>query len=718
LDVVDSVSAAPSSPGHLAGRQGGARAHFDVDEVAETHTVDSAEAALELAESLAALCAPPGAGRLCEEGCGERQRILGLDAEWRPDTRFASNPPSLLQLAFFRPEGHGDEATPSPSPQDRLTIWLVDLLALERSDLEMDEAVASLKDALGEVLLSPSVRIIGFALQHDFDKLASLSGWRCFDRATHVVDLSDAAAGNLLEGGSQPAIGLSAQLKLWTGRTLDKAMQCSDWARRPLTLAQARYAAADVACLFPLLEALQRHSPKAIPERDIVAHKTGARRVGEGVEAHAQHSRGVAVSAGDAVRTVVDKLVETGCCRLATAAEAACGAERVEINSLLFVMDPLARKPKAGDEAGADTTELLLVLSPASDMVDVKWLSNYLGVPKRRVRMATPEECEDWFGAVPGRVPPMPLRHGVRVMAMPSLRHEPVVSSGIVASSGESGRLLLVDNPAEAIPLLAATAHAVLAQGDAADVPFEWLPDPRGGKLTLDDIVCDCFSRAARRLSEGEDDYAPESAEEPFVLTAIVENRHATLARKLRMVGVDCEVAGEYIRTDKPDAQGVARVKVDTTLQDAALRRAAAMGRVFLTTRLKTASIPGPYYLLLGEDADAQFAEVLEVFGLRFLVDAGESRCGICNGRRWRRLSREEAAEEVPEPVISTEDNFYRCGDCGQVFWTGEKYTNAIDALRSTVVSAAVGPPRAPEAASTARAAFTPPLAPDAGGFT
>ena len=42
--------------------------------------------------------------------------------------------------------------------------------------------------------------------------------------------------------------------------TLDKSCQCSDWARRPLTAAQVRYAAADAASLVPLRAALAAHA--------------------------------------------------------------------------------------------------------------------------------------------------------------------------------------------------------------------------------------------------------------------------------------------------------------------------------------------------------------------------------------------------------------------------------------------------------------------------
>ncbi|GFH17154.1 3'-5' exonuclease domain-containing protein [Haematococcus lacustris] len=53
-------------------------------------------------------------------------------------------------------------------------------------------------------------------------------------------------------GQGAPPVALMQVL----GRPLDKSMQCSDWAARPLTQAQLQYAATDAACLLALHDAL------------------------------------------------------------------------------------------------------------------------------------------------------------------------------------------------------------------------------------------------------------------------------------------------------------------------------------------------------------------------------------------------------------------------------------------------------------------------------
>merc|ERR1712194_369776 len=132
---------------------------------------------------------------------------------------------------------------------------------------------------------------------------------------------------------------------------------------------------------------------------------------------------------------------------------------------------------------------------------------------------------------------------------------------------------------------------------------------------------------------------------------------------------------------------GLLRVRTDVSLQDIVLRRAVALGRIIFTLSPRAAdTMPGLYYRVLSKDADAQFREILEVFGLEVLVQVGGSRCGICNARQWRTLTPEEVAGKVPEPVRLSNPDFSQCGCCKQIFWNGEKYVNTMDSLKAAVV--------------------------------
>ena len=465
---------------------------------------------------------------------------LALDAEWRPDLgrRRAPHRPSLLQLA-----------TPS-------AVWLIDFEAAPVA------GTPELLALIAELLASKPVRILGFGIQQDLDKLQMLftpaRGFPAEFRleAERVVDLRDVAAAKGASrqegsgagggrggggGGSGGGEGLSAQLLRWAGCALEKEAQCSDWATRPLSQEQKRYAAADALCLHALDSALHGLSPGRSEVRllariarddnrgsglggtesdgddDIEAaelHAEGLRRVtaaAEGASARLQ-----SVDHGDvkpAVRVVrVESLSADS-----THGEAATGEGhldlllqgRQEVNSLCFT-------------AGA--TGLLLVLAPAGERVDTRWLALALGLPRRKVKLATVTECEDLFGATAGLVPPLPLRSGVCVVCHPHLlqgsgglesanSQEPA-GWGLWASAADHSHRLLIDCPRHALPALVACAEANRDSSEAATGPiavpetldgtldwtgssspptlaFGWLPDPRRWHSSLDEALVD-----------------------------------------------------------------------------------------------------------------------------------------------------------------------------------------------------------------------------------
>ena len=876
---------------------------------------------------------------------------VALDAEWRPDLSAGSNnPPSLLQLA-------SDEM-----------IWLIDLQALvePRAPSGPTAAEVELVGALGVLLGSPAVRILGFSIQSDLDKLNGAFGHRapCFASARAAIDLRDACEGARLAcqagsgggdgrsgggggGGAQriaarASNSLAAQLEAWCGVRLDKREQTSDWACRPLTDSQLAYAANDAACLLLLHAALLARAPAlalqprayvAAPPRAAAADRQAsmAARAPAGTSETAAPAgvaeaactadgdtagackRAVAARNLEAVRRAAAAATASGIgvrCwvapadvvarAVALADEAAggpSGSAWAELNALCFVCyrpppaNPLppSRTPGKGKVAREAARELVLVITPAAERVDVRWLSCALGLPSRAVRLASADECVELFGAPPGTVPPLPLRADVRVVSYAALRNDGVAracvgssddgvgssddgagssddgagssddgagssddgagssddgagssddgagssddgvgssdgfgdegNEGGTCESGEEGSagasfrtnssgsehrrlintngarsasmacaepaalpraasaaadapagaaleaaaawptvddavlwgssghpdfLLVISRARASLPAL--TRHAPDTAGAPASVPpasaasstparFEWLPDTRLGALSLDEIILGCrdfyaatfppapasselarlragasaasagpqFGAGAGQatpigLARGADaarahaGAIPAAARRPLVVT--LDCAMSKLARMLRLVGVDAAVAGETVRAELAGFRGLARVKVDASLAEADFRRAAAQGRVLLCRSRRAAdALPGTAYSLLASDADGQFAELLDVFGLRDAVDGGASRCGICNSDRWRRLCASEARGRVPAGVLSETRDFFQCGSCEQIFWPGPKYSSTMDSLRAAVAAGEASAP-------------------------
>ena len=95
-----------------------------------------------------------------------------------------------------------------------------------------------------------AVAVLGFAFQGDLSVLRPICGGGLHARA--LVDLQQLARQGRED--SQPSLRRVCARTL--GKALDKAEQCSDWARRPLLPAQIRYAALDAAVLLDIHDAL------------------------------------------------------------------------------------------------------------------------------------------------------------------------------------------------------------------------------------------------------------------------------------------------------------------------------------------------------------------------------------------------------------------------------------------------------------------------------
>lgn len=581
-----------------------------------------------------------------------RKGLVAIDAEWRPDLML----PSLLQIAC-----------------DMGSVWLIDLESL-MSTASLSDALRKVDVALAEVFSSRNVRVLGFQFKADLEKLSLVPSWRCSEIVTRLIDLSSL---NEVLSTKRSRLGLDSHLQRWTGFRLDKAMQCTDWSIRPLSGAQISYAAADAACLFMLYQALLAHQPDAVFETDMKYRGVAQPSILLDCSNEECNIEGAETICEGIVLASVSKAAQRcgtlgKCrCRVVDAAEFQSEfqrGKRLELNSLCFVVDPLPNEPQ--DQLGQE--EHVLILTLASTTLDLRWLSNILGVARRRLRMASALECSLFFGAPPGMVPPLPLRPNVRVLALPNLA---VDGLEVWASAGHPERRLLIDEPSKSLPLLSNSVD--YEQQSAPDAnPFEWLPDPSRRFQSLDDAIV--------KYAELADIRPTIDAQSP--VEAIVVSNLAPLGRKLRLIGVDCKIAGEVVKEYQPGQTGFLRVKVDENLADADLRRAAASGRLIIVPLSRQRGLTaGAYYRVRASDADDQFAEVVEVLHLQFYLQNGPSRCGICNGRLWSVLSKSDVAGQVPPAALENESEFYRCGCCKQIFWPGRKYIDKMESLRAHV---------------------------------
>jgi len=101
----------------------------------------------------------------------------------------------------------------------------------------------------------------------------------------------------------------------------------------------------------------------------------------------------------------------------------------------------------------------------------------------------------------------------------------------------------------------------------------------------------------------------------------------------------------------------------------------AALGDRYLLTRdrqlARRAGDRG--FFVESDDLDAQLSAVVERFGLRFEVE--RTRCTACNGP-LEKVAKERVRDRVEEGTWSVHSEFWRCRDCGKVYWQGAHWKN------------------------------------------
>mmetsp|Transcript_93898 Transcript_93898/g.176500 ORF Transcript_93898/g.176500 Transcript_93898/m.176500 type:complete len:661 (+) Transcript_93898:2-1984(+) len=163
---------------------------------------------------------------------------VGLDAEWVPrDLRYVTDdekPPPivLLQLAT------------------RSNVFVVDFLAILKKRAWRDK----LQSCLCTLLSSSACSKLIFSAYEDLARLESVLPGTT-KGAQNIFDLQVAASQAFGRKQGQP-VSLSAACEKFLGLHLRKLHQDSDWAVRPLSSAQLRYAALDAVVLLQLFEAL------------------------------------------------------------------------------------------------------------------------------------------------------------------------------------------------------------------------------------------------------------------------------------------------------------------------------------------------------------------------------------------------------------------------------------------------------------------------------
>lgn len=138
----------------------------------------------------------------------------------------------------------------------------------------------------------------------------------------------------------------------------------------------------------------------------------------------------------------------------------------------------------------------------------------------------------------------------------------------------------------------------------------------------------------------------------------VVDHMLGSLARWLRMLGYDAIY--------------------DQSLSDSELLEIGERENRIVLTRDRALAEKGGF-LIDRTSLDEQLLSVSEGFRLTFRPD--EIRCSACNGK-LNVIDENEAAESVPERSLRSSTEFWKCTECGKVYWDGTHWVSIRERFR------------------------------------
>ena len=137
------------------------------------------------------------------------------------------------------------------------------------------------------------------------------------------------------------------------------------------------------------------------------------------------------------------------------------------------------------------------------------------------------------------------------------------------------------------------------------------------------------------------------------------------LARWLRMLGQDVVYSVQFSDNELLDlAKAEARVLLTKDFE--LYKRAISRGLDSLYVEGKTES--------------ARLAEVAKRYRLTLEVDMDKSHCPICN-TKLQTASKEQLKEELEKNTYTYYDKFWKCPNCGQIYWLGAHWKQINNTL-------------------------------------
>jgi hypothetical protein len=81
-----------------------------------------------------------------------------------------------------------------------------------------------------------------------------------------------------------------------------------------------------------------------------------------------------------------------------------------------------------------------------------------------------------------------------------------------------------------------------------------------------------------------------------------------------------------------------------------------------------------------GKTEPERLAEISKRYGVPLKIDMDRSHCPVCNGK-LEAVTKELVADEVEKNTYKHYDEFWKCQNCGQIFWQGAHWKQITQTL-------------------------------------
>ncbi|KAF1787697.1 YbaK/aminoacyl-tRNA synthetase-associated domain [Phytophthora cactorum] len=314
------------------------------------------------------------------------------------------------------------------------------------------------------------------------------------------------------------------------------------------------------------------------------------------------------------------------------------GADQEILDTALTFLDPHTVKGLLEQSEDSEQPVTFVAVNAIcffadGDKLDTAQLATLCGVSRRRIKLATPAECCEYFGFEPGTVPPFGHREQsdrrVRVYASSTLQYV----ESLVCGGGSHEALLWLNSK----------AYFALVEIEA-----------------IGDIQREAGVNSRVQVS--------------------ADSMVARVGKWLRTIGMDVNIWDPY------------SVPKKTATQDhktALLALSVCEQRILLTRDKKLANRrdAGACFVVSSDDPFKQFQEIKTHFALKLVKDEMMSRCSRCNAKGFDVVDldyvRSQTEDEVHPNVLEVVTEFWVCRVCHKIYWEGPKYdSNYANLLR------------------------------------